>query len=90
MLLSFYEIVNNTNNTNNINNTNNTNKKNIFFIFYIQSWPKILSTYIFFIYLEFFYLYCFLLVIGIIHKFKELKQRIMYSKCHKSIFELER
>jgi len=39
--------------------------------------------YIFFIYLEFFYLYCFLVVIGIIiYKFKEfLKQRIIHSKC---------
>jgi len=46
--------------------------------------PKLLGTYIFFVYLEFFYLYFFT---GIIHKF--LKQRIIYSKCHKSIFELK-
>jgi len=40
-------------------------------------------------YLEFI-LYCFLLVTGIIHKFKEfLKQKIIHSKCHESIFELK-
>jgi len=42
-----------------------------------KSIRHIISTYIFFIYLEFFYLYCFVLVTDIIHKFKEfLKQRI--------------
>jgi len=43
-----------------------------------------------FIYLQFFYLYCYLLITGIVYKFKRfLKQRIIYSKCHKSIFQLK-